>query len=192
MDNKKQKLIETAYRLVRTRGFDSFSYNDLSVEVGITKASVHYYFPNKEELGLALCDLIMQRLDFLKMSIDCLSGAQEKLECYARTIIEQRESDQICPISSLQAEYYVIPDTMKQKLKEITLKELELVAGILQAGFEEKVFYFEGDAMAQAALLVTSIKSSILYSRVLEKDLVNEVIEQFIRQIQAQHQEKQS
>lgn len=183
MDNKKQELLETAYRLVRTKGFDSFSYNDLSKAVNITKASIHYYFPNKEELGLALCDLIRHRLDSLKASIEKQSTAQAQLDLYIRSILAQAEEDLICPISSLQAEYNVIPDSMKNKLKEITQTELALVANILQRGQEENAFHFDGDVVAQANLLVTSIKSATLYSRVLEQDIITGIVDQFSKQI---------
>lgn len=183
MDNKKQELIETAYRLIRNKGFDSFSYNDLSLEVGITKASIHYYYPNKEGLGLALCDLINGRLDLIKVALDRLPEAGEKLNYYIQTIKGEQIDGLICPITSLQAEYNVVPAAMQRKIKEITQKELEVVAEILQAGHDEKTFYFEGEAMDQAILLVTSIKSAILYSRVLEKDLIEKVIDQFTRQL---------
>lgn len=183
MDNKKQELLETAYRLIRTSGFDSFSYNDLSKAVNITKASIHYYFPNKEELGLAICDLIMQQMAALQAAIDKQPTALDKYDMFIRHIFNYSEAALICPISSLQAEFNVIPDSMKKKLKEITQKELSMAAAILQQGLDEHVFHFKGEALTQAILLITSIKSTTLYSRVLEQDLVVDVIEQFTRQL---------
>ncbi len=47
-------LLETAEKAVRRRGYDGFSYADLSAKVGIRKASIHYHFPKKEDLALAL------------------------------------------------------------------------------------------------------------------------------------------
>ena len=37
-------LLDSAERAVRQRGFDGFSYADLSKEIGIRKASIHYHF----------------------------------------------------------------------------------------------------------------------------------------------------
>lgn len=183
MDNKKEELLKTAYLLIRTNGFDSFSYNDLSKAVGITKASVHYYFPSKEELGLAVCDLIMQSLECLKVAVAKKANAQEKYNLYVQHIHRQVEEGLICPISSLQAEYNVIPDSMKKKLREITEAELALMTGILQEGLDEGIFYFAGDAFTQAALFVTSFKSATLYARVLEQDLLSRIVEQYTNQI---------
>lgn len=183
MDNKKQEILQTAYRLIRTNGFDNFSYHDLSKAVGITKASIHYYFQSKEELGLAICDIIIQQFEWLKAAVATKSTAPEKFNLYVETIYAQVEEGLICPVSSLQAEYNVVPDSMKKKIKEFTEAELSLVAVTLQEGLDQGEFHFEGDVLAQAALLVTAFKSATLYSRVLEYDLVRRIIDQFTRQL---------
>ena len=43
-----------AERLVQSRGFNGFSYADVASELGVTKASLHYHYPGKAELGEAL------------------------------------------------------------------------------------------------------------------------------------------
>jgi len=53
MDTK-DALLDSAERLARSRGFDAFSYADLSHEIGIRKASIHHHFPTKADLALAL------------------------------------------------------------------------------------------------------------------------------------------
>jgi len=47
-------LLDSAEQLARSRGFDAFSYADLSRKVGIRKASIHHHFPTKADLALAL------------------------------------------------------------------------------------------------------------------------------------------
>ena len=50
----KTALLDAAEKAARRRGFDGFSYSDLAEEVGIRKASIHYHFPTKSDLSLAL------------------------------------------------------------------------------------------------------------------------------------------
>jgi TetR/AcrR family transcriptional repressor of nem operon len=52
-DNR-TKLLSTARVLTQTRGFNAFSYRDLADIVGIKTASIHYHFPTKDDLGVAL------------------------------------------------------------------------------------------------------------------------------------------
>lgn len=47
-------LLDVGEKLARSRGFDAFSYADLSDQVGIRKASIHHHFPTKADLALAL------------------------------------------------------------------------------------------------------------------------------------------
>ena len=48
------QLLDHAEGFVRARGFDAFSFADLAESAQIRKASVHYHFPAKSDLSLAL------------------------------------------------------------------------------------------------------------------------------------------
>lgn len=49
-------LLDSAESLARMRGYNGFSYADLSREVGIRKASIHHHFPTKADLALAVLE----------------------------------------------------------------------------------------------------------------------------------------
>ena len=55
-------ILDVAERLVQTRGFNGFSYADVASELAVTKASLHYHFPSKAELGEALIDRYATRV----------------------------------------------------------------------------------------------------------------------------------
>jgi TetR/AcrR family transcriptional repressor of nem operon len=79
MDTKTQ-LLDAAEHLARTRGFDAFSYADLSDTVGIRKASIHYHFSTKSDLASSLiqryASRVLARLDAIttqgSTAADCL------------------------------------------------------------------------------------------------------------------------
>lgn len=54
MADTRTRLLEAAEQAVREQGVEGFSYADLSREVGIRKASIHYHFPAKADLLAAL------------------------------------------------------------------------------------------------------------------------------------------
>ncbi|MCY4123811.1 MAG: TetR/AcrR family transcriptional regulator, partial [Pseudomonas sp.] len=56
-------LIQTAEGLMRTKGYAAFSYADLADAVGIRKASIHYHFPTKEDLGIAIVEEYVSRVE---------------------------------------------------------------------------------------------------------------------------------
>src|ERR1700688_4944489 len=49
-------ILDVAERLAQTLGYNGFSYADIAAQLGVTKASLHYHFPTKAELGRALIE----------------------------------------------------------------------------------------------------------------------------------------
>src|SRR5690242_18959981 len=49
--NTAQQIIEIAIGLMIERGYNAFSYADISERMEIRKASIHYHFPNNSDLG---------------------------------------------------------------------------------------------------------------------------------------------
>ena len=49
-------ILDAAERLAQTLGYNGFSYADIAAQLGVTKASLHYHFPSKAELGGALIE----------------------------------------------------------------------------------------------------------------------------------------
>jgi TetR/AcrR family transcriptional regulator, transcriptional repressor for nem operon len=54
MNEMTEKLLDTAEAAIRARGYHAVSFRELADELGIKSASVHYYYRQKEDLGLAL------------------------------------------------------------------------------------------------------------------------------------------
>src|SRR5690242_4827354 len=80
MNTKKmrQQIVECAQRLLQERGYHGWSYQDISNQVGIRKATIHYYFPFKENLGeAALADYYAQLFQVLK-EIEERPGSNEE------------------------------------------------------------------------------------------------------------------
>lgn len=50
----KTKALDLAREYLQTMGFSGFSFQTIADTLGIKKASLHYYFASKEEMGLAL------------------------------------------------------------------------------------------------------------------------------------------
>ncbi len=48
------RILEAAEARLRSGGYGSVSFRDLASDVGVKSASVHYHFPRKEDLGVAV------------------------------------------------------------------------------------------------------------------------------------------
>src|SRR3546814_1378771 len=53
-ETTRTQIMQHAQRLIQERGCNGFSYRDLATLIGIKASSIHYYFPQKEDLLLAV------------------------------------------------------------------------------------------------------------------------------------------
>ena len=54
MPDRRDLIMDVAERLIRTHGYNGFSFREIAAEVGVKSASVHYHFPTKAELAAAV------------------------------------------------------------------------------------------------------------------------------------------
>jgi TetR/AcrR family transcriptional regulator, transcriptional repressor for nem operon len=54
--NVRTTLLDTAQKLFQQRGYNAVSYYDLFRQVGVTTATIHYYFPTKADLATVVTE----------------------------------------------------------------------------------------------------------------------------------------
>ena len=48
----RDKILDTASRLIRAGGYEALNFGTIAEEIGITRANIHHHFKNKENLAL--------------------------------------------------------------------------------------------------------------------------------------------
>ena len=80
------ELLKSAENVARRKGYDGFSYADLANEVGIRKASIHYHFPSKADLAVAMMERYAQTFSDALAVIDQTSDiASDRLAAYVQS-----------------------------------------------------------------------------------------------------------
>src|SRR5271167_2084057 len=97
MGNTRTRILDVAERLVQVRGFNGFSYADVAAELSITKASLHYHFPTKAELGRALVARYREAFVSALTTIDAEERtATRKLARYAQLYAAVLSDERMC------------------------------------------------------------------------------------------------
>ncbi|MDR3047168.1 MAG: TetR/AcrR family transcriptional regulator, partial [Bacteroidales bacterium] len=52
MNDTRSEIISIANELIKSIGYNAFSYADISKKLNIKNAAIHYYFPAKADLGV--------------------------------------------------------------------------------------------------------------------------------------------
>lgn len=160
------RILDIAERLVQSRGFNGFSYADIATEMGITKASLHYHFPGKAELGQALITRYRERFSAALERIDTdLPDARTKLEAYIRLYADVLRGKRMCMCGILAAEYQTLPTPMRDAVIGFFDDNQRWLANLLGQGAADHTLVFTGlpDDVAQSIL--STLEGAMLVAR---------------------------
>jgi AcrR family transcriptional regulator len=96
-DEKRQHIIETAYRLFRINGFDKTSMSEITAQAGGSKATLYNYFPSKEELFVeCMFDIVENYLEGIFSSLqDPTTNLRASLQSFGENALRIRYSSEM-------------------------------------------------------------------------------------------------
>ena len=131
-----QQILDTAQKFVRSRGYSAFSYADISEEVGIRKASIHYHFPTKTELVRHLVrryrDTMLGTCDRIAQSS---STAPQQLRDFVALYRCGLGEGQLCLCAMLMADLAVLPPEIQAELQRYVQAVEAWLSDLLQRGY---------------------------------------------------------
>lgn len=163
----KTRLLDAAQRLVQTRGHNGFSFRDLSHEVGIRTASVHYYFPTKTNLAVALIRRYREGLDDAMADIavrkDSLADRLDStIGLYSNTLANE---SRICVCAALAGEYLSLPRPVRIELQGLIADSEKWIARFLTEGRARGEIAKESNPSCLARLWYAALQGALLVSR---------------------------
>lgn len=123
MNEKARQIIDSAIKMIRKGGYHSFSFRQIATELEVKSASIHYHFPSKEDLGVAVTE------HYTEMFLGSLNephNHQRPVDFYIQAFqsaLENHESGCVCGI--LAAEAGRLPESMRGALASFTRKNIE-------------------------------------------------------------------
>jgi TetR/AcrR family transcriptional regulator, transcriptional repressor for nem operon len=161
-----ERILDIAERLVQTRGFTNFSYADIAAELGITKASLHYHFPGKAELGQAVIARYGERFAQALREIDrTVSDAHAKLEAYAGLYADVLRGNRMCMCGVLAGEYETLPDPMRAAVIRFFDDNQAWLVHMLDEGLQDGTLAFSGSKEDVAQTILVTLEGAMLVAR---------------------------
>lgn len=114
---RRTELLSHSRALLRTRGFNAFSHRDLAALVGVKSSSIHYHFPSKEDIGLALIEAYrMEITDFLA-SLEPMPVVQ-RLDRFTGLFSDAaRTGDQWCVAGMLASDFETLGEALQSEVR---------------------------------------------------------------------------
>jgi TetR/AcrR family transcriptional repressor of nem operon len=160
------RILDVAERLVQSRGFNGFSYADIASELRLTKASLHYHYAGKAELGEALIERYARRFADALDQIDAGgSSVIDKLAGYAGLYAQVLREKRLCLCGMLASDYETLPPGMRAAVVRFFDLNQAWLEGVLAQGRAEGVLPDRDSTSAEAQLIISALEGAMLVAR---------------------------
>jgi TetR/AcrR family transcriptional regulator, transcriptional repressor for nem operon len=180
----KEDIIKLGDELIRDKGFNAFSFYDISKTLGIKNASIHYYFPTKTDLAVSV---IREHIAALERVISNTAEKEPltKLKAFLSIYTTTKAEDRVCLVGSLSTDLHTVERRVETELKIFANKVLQWVTQILSEGKAKGVFQFEISARTKALLIITNMLAALQLSRLTGEKDFNTIKETILKEIKA-------
>lgn len=164
MDTKTQA-IKSAKAQLQLKGFNGFSFQDIADDLGIRKASLHYYFSSKEDLGLALISDYEDAFLQWTLSLGEVK-ALTKLERFF-DMFQDMSSDKmkVCPTGVFCIDYNSLGTKMHKSLLQLHEGQTEWLEKTLRECIAEGSFKKSLKVSDVAAMILSMVQGSLQLAR---------------------------
>ncbi len=136
-EKRKLDLLQIAYKMFITRGYENTSVDDIISEAGIAKGTYYYYFESKEQmLEEVIGMMIEQETEAASKVLDTDLGIPQKI---VGIISFVRPTEEESPIEGalMRPENIIMHDKIKRKLIEAVAP---LIVKVVEQGISEGIF----------------------------------------------------
>lgn len=180
LSQTKTLILDRARELLQQRGFNGFSYNDISKSLGVRNAAIHYHYSSKGDLGLALVRYFREFLhDSTSQFMTHGGSATEQLEGFFEfTMNECSEQHNLCPLGALATDFDSLPETMQAETKLLMQETHHWLTRVLEVGLAQEEFEFRGDPSAKALAILAEMQGLRQLKRISKQPLLRISIDQ--------------
>ena len=162
------QILDLAETLIQTRGYSAFSYQDIAAALGIRKASIHYHFASKTDLGVAVVTRYTERLAAALAGImrDESTSTAALLDFYVTPYLQFAETpDRVCLCGALAGEMLALPAAMRACVARFFRSHQAWLAKILERGAARNEVTLSAPAAKIARLVFAALQGALLVKR---------------------------
>lgn len=164
MANRAEEILDSAYQLIVEKGYHGFSYADIADEIGIRKASIHYHFPTKDALVLAVVQRyrrgIHAQISQVKAGkLPPRDQLQAYLDFWEHSL--GLNTNDVCLCMHLGSEVPTLPETVQKEVRDHFEELTEWITTLLESSDTSE----DEDMRQEANAMVATIHGAMLSAR---------------------------
>lgn len=164
----RELILKLTQDFIQTKGFNSFSYLDISNKLDIRRASIHYHFPKKADLGKAVVIKYTEEFNssLLKIENDTSSDFLEKIDRYFELFVEISDTKiKICLGGALGGEFITLPVEVQTEVRKFFEINLIFLEKLLRQGSENGDCRLSDTPENTANLIFGSLEGGLIIAR---------------------------
>jgi len=160
--DRRKELILIAFNHIAKRGFEGLRVREVAAEAGINNATLHYYFPTKEDLIKGVVDYLIEKFS-TSYSFDL--AAKESPDAWK--VVRAELEDARLNFRGARDQIVVFTELLMRSLRDPAIarifKKLDeswrgYMAGVIEQGIRQGIFRSELDPAITATLIMLQIK----------------------------------
>jgi TetR/AcrR family transcriptional regulator, transcriptional repressor for nem operon len=171
---RRDEILDAAEAMIRSAGFNGFSTRDVAEVVGIKAASVHYHFPTKADMGVAVTERYTERfLEGLGDASRFKGNAQQAVKLYVDAFRQALVRDgKLCLCAVLGAEIGSLPTEVGGHTRIFFERNIEWLKTALSASTRIST----AKARAHAVHILAAVEGAMILSITLDDNSIFESV----------------
>ncbi|MBV8260341.1 MAG: TetR/AcrR family transcriptional regulator [Paraburkholderia sp.] len=162
------RIIAAGRQVIMRRGYNGFSYADISEAINIRKASIHHHFPTKTDLVIAVLNAWQEAFDadvaaLQASGADAIAQLRAYMGHWERCIAD--DTAPFCVAGMLGVELPSLPEEVVLGVKGFFDKLTSWLARVLEAGAKDGLLNLHSSVQTEAATLVSLVYGAMLAAR---------------------------
>lgn len=171
MSDTRQAIMNHGEYLVRTKGANGFSYADLANKLGIRKASIHYYFPSKNDLLDSLLESYHERHMHALEEFAQLVSAREKLLAFVNIYRQGLLIGALCLCGMFTLDSSSLTLQMRKKLDSFFQDTEIWLANVFREGHSQNQWQLVDTPELEAKAFLALVQGAQIISRNASKEV---------------------
>lgn len=165
-----ERILDVAEALLQERGYNGFAYKDIAAQLGMRNASIHFHYPSKADLGVALARRYRERfLEEIDRVIAETSAAAERLDAVRGLFAATMErGSRFCLCGMLGAEMLTLPQAVAVEARRFFTEVRDRLEALFEEGRKRGQLVFVGSASTQAAAHLAVLEGAMIVARGLD------------------------
>jgi TetR/AcrR family transcriptional repressor of nem operon len=181
INTTKERILTEAEALIQTKGYNAFSFKDIATVINIKTASIHYHFPSKEDLGVAVivwhADKIAGVLS--EINSDVSLSIREKVQMFFDAVqtLTFNTENKMCLGGMFASDLQSLPIAIQNQVKKFFSMILDWLEELLVVhGFSKEA------SLSIAKQIIALIEGALLLARLYGDVTFLEEVRRYINQ----------